>query len=77
MISTDVFKCPLCQLELVSQVGSVLHPGDEKYGVGLRCTNIECPAQEVAGHSMGTKLKDAYEVILDKFKPRNIKKEKD
>ncbi len=77
MISTEVFKCPLCQVGLVSQVGSVLYPGDIKYGVGLHCPNLECPAQEVAGHTTGTKLREAYEVILDKFKPRNIKPKKE
>jgi hypothetical protein len=77
MISTEAFKCPLCQADLVKQLGSVLHPEDEKYGVGLHCPNVECSAQEVAGHTTGVKFKDAYEVILEKFKPRNVKKEKD
>lgn len=76
MISTEAFKCPLCQADLVEQVGSKLHPGDAKFGVGLHCPNVECPAQEVAGHTTGTKAKEAYEVILDKFKqPRKDKKD--
>ncbi len=61
-----VFSCPLCNAELVEQVGSSLHPGDAKFGVGLHCPSLQCPAQEVAGHGDNAKL--AFEVIQDKFK---------
>ena len=71
------FSCPVCQAELVEQIGNVMHPHDPNCGIGLHCPNIECPAQEVAGHTTGTKAIEAYEVILDKFKPRNIKPKKE
>jgi hypothetical protein len=51
---------------LVSQIGNVIHPGDPKFGVGLHCPHVTCPAQEVQGH--GDNEKHAFEIVTDRFK---------
>jgi len=65
-ITVEVFHCPLCQTQLVEQVGNVMHPGDPKYGINLHCPSLTCPAQEVAGH--GDSVKAAFEVVKAKYK---------
>lgn len=60
------FNCPVCQCELSEVAGNRLHPGDKNYGMTLFCSAMSCPAQEVMGH--GNNVKDAYEVITQKFK---------
>jgi hypothetical protein len=60
------FLCPLCQTELIAQVGNVIHPGDPKFGANLYCPARHCEAQEVMGHSKTHK--EAYEIILSKYK---------
>lgn len=67
-MNETTYKCPVCQGFLVSQLGNTLHPGDPKFGVGLHCPHVTCPAQEVAGH--GKNEKEAFEVVTDKFKGR-------
>lgn len=62
------YQCPLCQVELREQVGTVLHPGDKDYGITLDCANVLCVAKEVMGH--GDKAKDAFQIILDKYTRR-------
>lgn len=65
----EVFHCPLCQTQLVEQVGNVMHPGDAKYGINLHCPAPHpqvCPAQEVFGH--GDSAKAAFEVVKQKYK---------
>ena len=69
MTTTTIFSCPLCSTPLVEQVGNVMHPGDPRFGVGLHCPSLQCPAQEVAGH--GSNAKAAFEVVKDKFKFAN------
>lgn len=57
------YKCPVCTIEMVSHEGQVLNIRD---GVTVWCENVMCNAQEVSGH--GKNAKDAYDVVLDKFK---------
>jgi hypothetical protein len=59
------YNCPLCNTELVEQVGNKTHSGDPKYGIGLYCPSVTCPAQEVAGH--GDKASEAFAVIQAKY----------
>jgi hypothetical protein len=60
------YKCPVCQGFLTSQIGNILHPEDLKFGVGLHCPHLTCPAQEVMGH--GNNEKHAFEIVTDRFK---------
>jgi hypothetical protein len=57
------YACPVCRVNMVSHEGQVL---DIRDGMTVWCDNKECRAQEVSGH--GRNIKEAYEVILDKFK---------
>lgn len=59
------YNCPVCNNVLVQSLGTLVHPGDGKFGVNLFCSARECPAQEVAGH--GENLKQAWLVIQQKF----------
>jgi hypothetical protein len=59
------YKCPVCNEVLREQVGTVLNPGDIKYGITLDCENKNCNVQEVAGH--GDNAKKAYDIILMKY----------
>lgn len=63
------YACPICKTELKEQLGNKLHPFDTNYGVTLFCANKQCSAEEVMSH--GDKAKDAFQVIVDKFIPRN------
>jgi hypothetical protein len=60
------YPCPVCKGMLVAQIGNVIHPGDPKFGVGLHCPHVTCPAQEVQGH--GDNEKHAFEIVTDRFK---------
>lgn len=65
------YICPICKTELREQIGDKLHPFNIDYGTTLDCPNKQCLSEEVMGH--GDKLKDAFQVILDKFVPRSSK----
>jgi hypothetical protein len=54
------FKCPICKVDLESQVGTEINPFD---GITMGCPNKECPNTAI-GH--GKKEKDAYAVIVQK-----------
>jgi hypothetical protein len=59
------FKCPMCGVPLVSAPGNQINALD---GVTVFCENAECPCDEVFGH--GNNEKSAYQIIKEKFKPR-------
>lgn len=60
------YKCPVCKGNLTSQVGNVMHPDDPKFGIGLHCPHLTCPAQEVMGH--GKNEVEAFETVASRFK---------
>ena len=66
------FCCPLCDTQLVAQPGDTMHPNDPVFGLTLFCPSLKCPAQEVSGHTIKGKEKDAYNVILAKFAGKRI-----
>jgi len=68
------YKCPVCSKNLNSSPGDYFHPGDAKFGVTVYCPHLNCSAQEVAGH--GKNVKDAFEVVTDKFAWGNKDKKK-
>ena len=59
------FNCPICKSTMSGAYGERMHPGDEKYGYTLFCTNLTCSSQEVFGHSDNEKK--AYEVVMAKY----------
>ncbi len=68
------YNCPLCNMELREQVGEKMHPNNPEYGISLDCSSDACPAQEVMGH--GKNSKEAYEIIIQKFKNAKTYEEK-
>ena len=62
-------NCPICGTKLMEANGEPIHPGDANYGVTVWCPGAYpsvCIAQEVMGH--GNNVKDAYAVVLAKYK---------
>ena len=55
------YPCPLCQVLMLSALGTVLNPHD---GLTVFCDNPECKV-EVFGHA--DKEKDAFDIINQKY----------
>ena len=60
------YLCPLCKIELSTQFGNYFHPNNPDYGLTLFCNNNLCNV-EVFGYTRGKNLKDAFEIITDKY----------
>ena len=66
MIKTPQYKCPLCQTELLIQIGNYFHPNNPEYGLSLYCGNMECKI-EVHGYTRTSNPAAAFEIIEDKY----------
>lgn len=58
-------NCPLCNTKLLTLPGARDDEGNI-ISTRLECPSYACPAQEVFG--VGRTYKEAYQVILDKYK---------
>ena len=56
-------ECPCCKEKLESLIGDQLHPGSDKHGVTVYCSNRGCGMADW-GH--GKNEKEACEVFFDK-----------
>ncbi len=67
MKETSTYKCPVCQQPLVWAEGD---SHNSKEGITMWCEFRDCAAQEVFGYARNGKQDYAYEIIKQKYTPR-------